>query len=386
VNRKRQSTKLLKKKIHRLSQRYERELRRRLSGGSQSPRRAEGLGNEVVSEGLETLDLASIHGRALVSLTNAGSSAAEQADTVKRAGAFFLEALAPIENTHAASVENVAQLRRSNASLCQRTTELNAANRQLKAEVVKRKSAQRSLRLSNQSHRVLLQDARRMQQRLRHLSHQVLSAQEAERKEISRELHDEIVQTLTGINVQLATLKIESGVSKRSFSRHISYTQHLVEKSVDIVHRFARDLRPTLLDDLGLIPALHAYMKGFTKRTGLRVGFSTFAGVERLSNDKRTVLYRVSQAALVNISQHARANTVSVVIKDLPKAVLMQIKDDGRSFDVDRVLDSRKNKRLGLIGMRERVEMVGGTFTVESAPGLGTTISAMIPFNHGENN
>ena len=94
----------------------------------------------------------------------------------------------------------------------------------------------------------------------------------------------------------------------------------------------------------------------------------------------------MSQAALVNISQHARANTVSVVIKDLPKAVLMQIKDDGRSFDVDRVLDSRKNKRLGLIGMRERVEMVGGTFTVESAPGLGTTISAMIPFNHGENN
>jgi hypothetical protein len=91
-----------------------------------------------------------------------------------------------------------------------------------------------------------------------------LSAQEEERKEISRELHDEIVQTLTGINVQLASLKIESGVSKKSFSKHISYTQRLVEKSVDIVHQFARDLRPTLLDDLGLIPALHAYLKAFT--------------------------------------------------------------------------------------------------------------------------
>jgi signal transduction histidine kinase len=219
-----------------------------------------------------------------------------------------------------------------------------------------------------------------MQLRLRHLSHQVLSAQEAERKEISRELHDEIVQTLTGINVQLASLKIESGVSTTSFAKHIGYTQRLVEKSVDIVHRFARDLRPTLLDDLGLIPALHAYLKGFTTRTGLQVDFSTFAEVEKLSNDKRTVLYRVAQAALINIAQHAKASQVRMSIKSLPQAVLMVIKDDGKSFDVAHVLDSRRNKRLGLIGMRERVEMVGGKFKVESAPGHGTTISSLIPF------
>jgi signal transduction histidine kinase len=387
MSRKQKSTDILKNKMHRLSQRYQRELRNRLQKPSRSSsRRAEELGDSAVKEGLETLDLASMHEMALVALMPANCSSAEQARTVKRAGAFFLEVLTPIENTHNASVDNVAHLRKANESLRQRTTELSISNQRLKNEVIQRKIAQRSLRLSDQNHRILLREARRMQQRLRHLSHQVLSAQEAERKEISRELHDEIVQTLTGINVQLATLKIESGVSKRSFSNNITYTQRLVEKSVDIVHQFARDLRPTLLDDLGLIPALHAYMKSFTERTGLRVGFSTFAGVERLSNDKRTVLYRVSQAALVNIAQHAQASTVSVVITDLPKAVLMQIKDDGKSFDVDRVLDSRKNKRLGLIGMRERVEMVGGTFTVESAPGLGTTISARIPFNHGESN
>jgi signal transduction histidine kinase len=376
----------LKKKIQRLSQRYQRELRRRLRGEVRSPRWAEALGNEAVKEGLETLDLAAIHGKAMVALLPVNGSVAKRADSVRLAGSFFLEVLTPIENTHNASIQHVAQLRKSNDALEQRKNELGAANRHLKTEVAKRMSAQRALRISDQNHRILLKDARRMQQRLRHLSHQVLSAQEEERKEISRELHDEIVQTLTGINVQLATLKIESGVSKRSFTKHISYTQRLVEKSVDIVHQFARDLRPTLLDDLGLIPAMHAYMKGFTKRTGLRVGFSTFAGVEKLSNDKRTVLYRVAQAALVNIAQHAHASNVAVAIKEQPNAVLMQVRDDGRSFDVDRVLDSRINKRLGLIGMRERVEMVGGTFSVESAPGSGTTISATIPFKHGENN
>lgn len=304
----------------------------------------------------------------------------------RRGGKFFLDALKSIERTRKAAVAHLADLKLSNQSLRARTIELTVVNRRLKSEVVNRRAAEDSLRHSELKHRTLLKEARSMQLRLRHLSHQVLSAQEEERKEISRELHDEVVQTLTGINVQLASLKIESGVSKQSFSKHISYTQSLVEKSVDIVHQFARDLRPTLLDDLGLIPALHAYMKGFTERTGMQVRFSTFAGVEKLSNDKRTVLYRVAQAALVNVAEHAHATRVSVAIKEFPQTVSMQIKDDGISFDVAHVLDSRRNKRLGLIGMRERVEMVGGQFDVESSPGNGTTISARIPFRHRINN
>jgi two-component system sensor histidine kinase DegS len=342
------------------------------------------LGRNAISQGLGTLDLANIHGQALLALIPADCSRTVRAKTVKRAGVFFLDALAPIEKTRRATVENIAQLMRSNSSLKQRTTQLTASNQRLKTEVAQRKIAERALRLSKHNYRVLLTGARSMQQRLRHLSHQVLSAQEKERKEISRELHDEIVQTLTGINVQLASLKLESGVSKESFSKHITYTQSLVEKSVDIVHRFARDLRPTLLDDLGLIPALHAFMKGFTTRTGLHVGFTAFSGVEQLSNDKRIVLYRVAQAALINISQHAQASTVNVDIKNLGHAVHMEIRDDGKSFNVIRVLDSRRNKRLGLIGMRERVEMVGGVFLVDSAPGRGTTVSATLPFKRGK--
>jgi signal transduction histidine kinase len=378
----------LKKKILSIARRYRAELRHRLRGPSRSwisrasSRRADELGRHAVKEGLETLDLANIHGYALLDLMPADGSEATRGRAVRRAGDFFLEVVRPIEGTHDAVLEKYAELERSNDSLKQRTTELTAANKRLKAEMVQRKSAEASLLMSEKNHRVLLREARQMQHRLRHLSHQVLSAQEEERKEISRELHDEIVQTLTGINVQLASLKIESGVSKKSFSKHISYTQRLVEKSVDIVHQFARDLRPTLLDDLGLIPALHAYMKSFTARTGLQVGFSTFAGIEKLSNDKRTVLYRVAQAALVNIAEHAKASSVSVKIEDLPQAVLMEIKDNGVSFDVAHVLDSRRNKRLGLIGMRERVEMVGGTFRIVSTPGLGTTITVILPFKN----
>ncbi|MGA2018259.1 MAG: sensor histidine kinase [Opitutaceae bacterium] len=364
-----------------LSRRYEKGLRNYLRNGPRTPsRRAEGLGRAAVSEGIETFDLANIHGQALLALMPANGSAASRERTVKRASDFFLDALFPIEKTHRATVENISQLKRSNESLRVRTIELTTANRRLKKEVAQRESAERSLRLSERKHLALLKEARQMQLRLRNLSHQILLAQEEERKEISRELHDEIVQTLTGINVQLASLKIESGASKKSFSKHITYTQHLVEKSVDIVHQFARDLRPTLLDDLGLIPALQTYIKGFAARTGLRVHFSTFAGIEELSNDKRTVLYRVALAALVNVAEHAQASRVSVEIKALPQAVVMEVADDGISFNVARVLDSRRNKRLGLIGMRERVEMVGGTFKVDSVPGRGTTISARLPF------
>jgi signal transduction histidine kinase len=124
-------------------------------------------------------------------------------------------------------------------------------------------------------------------------------------------------------------------------------------------------------------------MKGFTARSGLRVRFLAFAEVERLSNEKRTVLFRVAQAALINVAQHAHANEVSLTLKELPKSVLMEIKDDGISFNAGHLLDSKRNKRLGIIGMRERVEMVGGKFSIESKPGSGTTISAVLPFKRG---
>jgi len=220
-----------------------------------------------------------------------------------------------------------------------------------------------------------------MQEQLRLLSRQLLSAQEEERKMISRELHDQIAQTLTGINIQLATLKAEAMVNVKGLQKKITRTQRMVEKSVDIVHRFARELRPTVLDDLGLIPALHSFMKGFTRRTGIHIHFTTFSSgkIEQLNNATRTVFYRIAQEALTNVARHAQASRVEVNFEKLPNAICLKIKDNGKSFQAQRVMHSKRNTRLGLIGMRERLEMVGGNFSVESAPGKGTTVRAQIP-------
>lgn len=253
------------------------------------------------------------------------------------------------------------------------------ALRKLKLEAQARKALESKLKKSEQHYTSLLEQSRNMQEHLRHLSRQILLTQEEERKEISRELHDEIAQTLSGINVHLATLKVEAEVNTKGLKKKIIRTQRLVEKSVNIVHRFARDLRPTVLDDLGLIPALQSYIKSFTKRTGLSIRFRAFPGVEQLNSVKRTVLYRVVQAGLTNVVQHARASLVKVDIQKRNRLIHMTIKDNGKSFQVDRVLFAKKNKRLGLLGMRERVEMVGGRFTVESAKGVGTTLGAAVP-------
>jgi signal transduction histidine kinase len=329
--------------------------------------------------GLEALDLANIHEQALIKLFLPGASHATRDAMVRRAGAFFADAITPIEKTHRIAREANTHLSEVNQSLRQRTGELAASNRQLKQEIVQRRAAEEALRKSQQhSHRLLVQ-SRRMQEQLRLLSRQLLSAQEEERKKISRELHDVIAQTLTSINLRLATLKADVTANTKNLERSISSTQQLVEQSVNIVHRFARELRPPVLDDLGLIPALHTFVKSFTEDTGVRVSLSAYAAVEEVNGDKRTVLYRVAQEALTNVARHAQASAVEAKIQKLDGAVCMRIKDNGKGFSVERALRAKMSKRLGLLGMRERLEMVGGEFSVTSAPGKGTTILAQIP-------
>lgn len=250
----------------------------------------------------------------------------------------------------------------------------------LKTEIIRRKTAETALKKSEEHHTAMLDQALLMQERLRRLTHQVISAQEEERREISRELHDDIAQTLTGINVRLINLKREAILNTKGLKGKISHAQRLVEKSVQIVQRFARELRPALLDDLGLIPALNSYINGLMQRTKLTIKMASFPELEYLDLKKRTALYRVAREALTNVVRHAQATNVQIVFQKLRKMVLMRIKDNGRAFDVENVLFSKRNKRLGVLGMRERVEMVGGTFTIKSTPGEGTVVWAEIPF------
>ncbi len=363
---------------------YETALRRYLeSGKSGDLAAAAKVGRRAVALGLETLDLAFVHESALLAQALPDRAAAERNRWVKRAGIFFAEAILPLEKTHRAALETNGRLNGLNRELKQRTRDLAAANSRLEREIARRLVVEKTLRKSERNSRDLLKRARGFQKELQLLSRRILSAQEDERKRISRELHDVVAQMLTGINVRLAGLKKEAAASTRGLAGKISRTQRLVEKSVEVVHRFALELRPALLDDLGLIPALHSFMKNFTRETGIWVILTAAAEVEKLSAARRTVLYRVAQEALSNVARHAQATRVEASIQLQPRAVLMRIRDNGKSFDVEETLRAGKARRIGLIGMRERVEMIGGRFTVDSSPASGTTIEVRIPLRNG---
>ena len=371
----------MKPKLTRLLRQYQAALRHHVTRKSRSSlETARKLGRDAVALGLETIDVARVHEQALLEVISTYTPGSGDG-IFHRAGTFFAETITPIEKTHRVAQEANASLNRLNNSLKRRAAELAASNQRLKQEIVQRRNAEQALRKSEQHYSDLLQQSRRMQEQLRHLSHKLLSAQEEERKTISRELHDEIAQTLTGISVQLGTLKSAAALDTKELQNRITSTQRIVEKSVKIVHRFARELRPSVLDDLGLIPALHSFMKAFSERAHIAIRVRIFAGVEQLDPAKRTMLYRVAQEALTNVARHAHASQVEMCIEKLSDSVHMRIKDDGKSFSVERMLHGKKINRLGLLGMRERVEMVGGRFNIESEPGKGTTVDVDIPFH-----
>lgn len=241
-------------------------------------------------------------------------------------------------------------------------------------EVLEKRVAERTAKIT-----ALLEQSKAMQEQLRQMSHVVLRAQEAERKRISRELHDQVAQSLIGVNLDLTNLARTAEGRPGALRRGIVQAQRLMEASVNSLQRFAQELRPPMLDDLGLVPALESCLREFRQRTGIRVSLASFRGVEQMSNAGQTVLYRVAQAALANVAQHARAGEVKVHILRRPKTVLLEVEDDGAGFDPDRRARDGRREHLGLLGMKERVEMAGGTFALESSPGHGTIIRAHIP-------
>jgi two-component system sensor histidine kinase DegS len=254
----------------------------------------------------------------------------------------------------------------------ERTTKLAATNRQLETSVA-------FIRKANLEHQALFLESKVMREKLSQLTRQIITAQEELRKEISRELHDEVVQALIAINVELTALGSGATAGARTMKKKLVGIQRLVEKSVIEVHRFARELRPAALDDLGLIPALHTHNRSVAERNKIKIHLTAFAGVEALGDNERTVLFRVAQEALTNVVRHARATQVKMSISKIPGAVRMEISDNGRSFLVEKTVSAISPKRLGLVGMKERVEMVGGNLTIESLRGKGTTVRAEIP-------
>ena len=228
----------MQRKLIRLSRRYQaalgNHLRQGPRGGLQPARR---LGRQAVAIGLETLDVARIHEGALATL----KASSRRDGIIKRAEIFFTEAITPIENTHHAALKTNARLRQLNTTLGRRTVGLAAANRSLKLGIARRKTVEQALKKSGAHSATLLKKSCRLQKHLRRLARQILKAQEDKRKRFSRDLHDEIAQTLLGINVRLLTLKKEATLNAEGVQKEIASTRRLVDKSVKSIKRFARE-------------------------------------------------------------------------------------------------------------------------------------------------
>lgn len=364
-----------------LSARYLAALGAHLRNKPRTPAaRAQSLGRAALASGLATLDLARMHEAAVVTLAPTCDFSDPKSGALKRAGIFFTQALIPLEADQRATRETNRQLRERNETLRLHTAALAASNRRLQREVVRRQAGEAAIRQGREEYQKLFLESQVMQRKLRQLTRQIISAQEEERKEISRELHDEVVQTLVGINVALSALGTGASTALHTLKAKITRTQRLVENSISAVHRFARELRPAVLDDLGLIPALHAYSKNLAARKKIMIELTAFGGVQALGGAERTVLYRVAQEALTNVARHSGATQVRINISEVERAVRMEIGDNGKSFPVEEILLAKNQKHLGLIGMKERLEMVGGSLAITSAPGQGTTVCAEVPF------
>jgi signal transduction histidine kinase len=196
----------------------------------------------------------------------------------------------------------------------------------------------------------------------------LLEGQELERKRLARELHDETGQALASILLGLKSLEAQVGTGP------VASIRELVGSALDDVRRLTVELRPPALDDFGLGPALERLTTMTAERSGIDMQLSVRSPL-KLSPEQETALYRIVQEALTNVIKHARAQSVSIVVMPSGDAVRAVIEDDGAGFDPARVREGA----LGLVGIRERVALLGGRFELESAPGEGTTLVVELP-------
>jgi signal transduction histidine kinase len=211
--------------------------------------------------------------------------------------------------------------------------------------------------------------------RLRSLSHRLVEVQEAERRSIARELHDEVGQMLTALQV-----KLEMASRHDRNGRTLEQAQKLLRDLMSRVRDLSLDLRPAILDDLGLLPALIWHFERYTAQTGIRVDFKHSGLDQRLTHpDVETAAFRIVQEALTNTARHAGVDRVVVRFDRIPDAIQLEISDKGDGFDVDSA--TGKGASLGLSGMQERATLLGGRIGIASSPGDGTRITANLPLN-----
>ena len=260
----------------------------------------------------------------------------------------------------------------------QRRTELalRKAHEQLgdRAEQLQTLVELRTAKLARSNERLRREMAEREE-----LRRKLLHAQEEERRRIARELHDQMGQNLTALNVGLKSLL--DGQSRSGLGSRVQHLQELATQTARDLHRVAVELRPAALDDLGLVKAIRAFIETWSTRYGIDVDFE--AGQYKaagISSEIETILYRIIQEALNNVAKHSGATRVALVLRRTADQLHTIIEDDGRGFDARMASQSGNGSgRLGLLGIQERLGMVGGNFKVESAPERGATLLVRIP-------
>jgi signal transduction histidine kinase len=221
---------------------------------------------------------------------------------------------------------------------------------------------------------------RRAEREREQVLRQLMTAQEEERRRISRDLHDQMGQQITGLLLALKALE-DADTSKPRMRDHLSRAQALANTISVELHQLALQLRPTSLDDLGLEQALASYVEEWARQARVKLD-THMHGLDRqrLSMPIATTAFRVVQEALTNVLKHARAHSVSLIVERQAHDLVITVEDDGRGFDVEAMLAGiSAEDRLGLLGMRERVALVGGTLTFDSTPSHGATVLVRIP-------
>ena len=285
-------------------------------GGEATLHRAYEIGRRGLGEGVGVLDMVALHHAAIIEIFANGNRPKQiHCDVLRRAGTFFAESMSPFEMTHRAVGEANEALRRMN---------------------------------------------------------QVL---EDEVKRIAHALHGEAGQLLAAVHLSLDRVERELDAPAQL---RLQEVKDLLDGVDQQIRRLSHELRPTLLDDLGLVPAIEFLSEGVAKRSGLRISFRS-SNVKRLPPTLETVLYRVVQEALNNVAKHAQAKAVRIRLRSSGKIVHCSIADDGSGFDPRASSSGLKERGLGMLVIREKLQPLGGTVRIISAPGQGTTLLVAVP-------
>lgn len=229
----------------------------------------------------------------------------------------------------------------------------------------------RSMKYAIERKRAEEEHQKLLEQRIRSLA--IIEAQENERRRISRELHDGLGQLLSAAKLNIGMIEFMQGQSKEKASEIIKQIESIISKAIVEARRIAHDLRPTTLDDFGLLPALRILCQEFSKLTGIKVKFQVSQVLERIDSKVEIAIYRIIQESFNNISKYAEATEVSLDLYRQDNIVYVRVKDNGKGFDLDHVAKNRKlGSGFGLLNMRERAELVGGKVEIVTKPSEGT--------------